>query len=142
MDKTIWLRHYRTNKSAIWIKVELTDGTLVFCPDFEGWTELKTDCEARGVFVKDLRLQFRSHEVRIDTADADGVYLIRSILSMVGGSDKHYYVCGVLKDGMVYKKKYVIPELVLDSEYTDPVENCFEEALIHDPRKTTENREE
>lgn len=142
MDKKEWLKNYRTNKSAIWIKVELTDGTLKFCPNYEGWTELKEECEGRGVFVKDLRLQFRSHEVKVDVDDSEAIYLVRSILSMVGGGDKHYYVVGVLKDGDVHKKKYIIPELVLDSEYTESIDKCFEEALIYDPRKKTEIREE
>jgi len=33
---------------------------------------------------------------------------------------------------------WITPELILDKEYEDEIENCFEEAIIYD--KTQENR--
>lgn len=138
MDKKKWLKKYRTNKSAIWINVQLTNGEEFYYDEFEGWRELKTKCEDENLFIQELSLQFRSHEVTIDLEDAEAVYLIRSVMGQMGADTRQYYTTGILKDGIVHKKMWMIPELVVDKELQDDIEECFEEALIYD--KTKKNR--
>jgi len=125
MDKKKWLEKYRTNKSAIWINVQLTNGEEFYYDEFEGWTELKTKCEDENQFIQELSLQFRSHEVTIDLEDAEAVYLIRSIMGQMGAETKQYYTTGVLKDGIVHKKMWLVPELVVEKELQDEIEECF-----------------
>lgn len=135
MNKKEWLKAYRTNKSAVWINVRLTNGQEFYYDEFEGWRDLKAKCEDEGLFVQELTLQFRSHEVIIDLEDAEAVYLVRSVMGQMGGDSKQYYTTGVLRDGIVYKKMWLIPELVVDKELQDEIEQCFEEALIYDQTK-------
>jgi len=138
MDNEKWLKHYRTNKSAIWINVKLTSGEEFYNDDFAQWLEIKQKCDAEKLFVKELSLQFRSHKVDIDLTDAEGLYLIRSIMGQVGVDSKQYFTTGVLKDGVVHKQMWLVPELLIEKEFSDHVEDCFEEALIYD--KTKKNR--
>ena len=138
MDKKKRLKKYRTNKSAIWINVQLTNGEEFYYDEFEGWRELKAKCDDEGLFIQEFCLQFRSHEVTIDLEDAEAVYLIRSVMGQMGADTRQYYTTGILKDGIVHKKMWMIPELVVDKELQDDIEECFEEALIYD--KTKKNR--
>lgn len=135
MNKQKWLKAYRTNKSAIWINVQLTNGEEFYYDKFEGWTELKTKCEDEGLFIQEFSLQFRSHNVTIDVEDAEAVYLIRSVMGQMGGETRQYYTTGVLKDGIVHKKMWLVPELIVEKELQDEIEECFEEALIYDQTK-------
>ena len=138
MNKKEWLKAFRTNKSAIWINVQLTNGEEFYYDEFEGWIDIKAKCEDENLFIQELTLQFRSHEVIIDLEDAEAVYLVRSVMGSIGSETKHYYTTGVLRDGIVYKQMWIIPELVVDKELKDDIEECFEEALIYD--KTKKNR--
>ena len=97
MKKTNWLEQYRSNKSAIWINVMLTNGQEFYYDKYDGWLSIKEKCEKEALFVKELTLQFRSHEVEIDLTDAEGVYLIRSAMGQFGGTTKNYFTTGILK---------------------------------------------
>ena len=131
MKKTNWLEQYRSNKSAIWINVMLTNNEEFYYDKYDGWLSIKEKCEKEALFVKELTLQFRSHEVEIDLTDAEGVYLIRSAMGQFGGTTKNYFTTGILKQNKVYKKMWIVPELVVDKEIEDNIEDCFEEALIY-----------
>ncbi len=140
MNNEKWLKHYRTNKSAIWIKMKLTNGSEFYIDQHESWMGIKALCEQKSCFFEELSLQFRSHEVKIDLEDADGVYLIRSILGRMGGESRHFYTVGILKDKEVHKTMWCIPELVEEKSYIDDIESCFEEAMIYNEEKKKENR--
>ena len=56
MNNENWLKHYRTNKNAIWIKCKLTNGEELFYPDHTGWLTIKRKCRKHGVFLQDFRL--------------------------------------------------------------------------------------
>ena len=138
MDKEKWLKQYRKNKKAVWIRCKLTNGEEFNYDKFEGWRKIKDKCDKESIFLSELYLQYRSHKATIDISEGvDGVYLIRSMLGAIGGESKEYYTVGLVKGESVSKKMWVTPELVLDKEYEDEVENCFEEAIIYD--KTKEN---
>lgn len=134
MNKNEWLKSYRTNKKAIWINIRLTNGEEFYFDKFEGWKATKLKCESENLFVEELSLQFRSHEVKIDV-EGEAVYLIRSVMGKMGGKSVNYYTTGVLKDWTVYKKMWIIPELIVEKELEDSIDECFQEALIYDQRK-------
>ena len=141
MNNEKFLERYRENKTVIWIKVELTDGLEIFFHEYKTWEGVKKHCEEKSVFVKDFRLQFRSHEIKIDLSDANGLYFIRSVLGQMGGDSKDYYTVGVIKGDVVYKKMWIMPELVEEKSYEDDIDSCFEEGIIYDDRKTKKNRQ-
>ena len=126
-----WLQRYRSNKHAIWINIRLTNGEEFYYDEYEGWLSVKKKCDEKDLFVQEMSLQFRSHEVDIDLTDAEGIYLIRSAMGQFGGNTKNYFTTGILKQNKVYKKMWIVPELVVDKEIEDNLENCFEEALIY-----------
>jgi hypothetical protein len=130
-DRDKWLKHYRSNKHAIWINVRLTNGEEHYYDQYEGWRSLKERCGKENIFIQEMSLQFRSHQVDIDLTDAEGIYLVRSAMGQLGANTKNYFVTGILKQDKVYKKMWIIPELVVDKEIIDDIEHCFEEALIY-----------
>jgi len=136
-----WLSRYRSNKDAIWIKCKLTDDRQFYHDDFKGWLQIKDICDTDGVFVKELKLSFRSHEISVDIDDAEAVYLIKSVMGQIGADTKHYYTTGVLKEGIVYKQMWLIPELVIDKEFEENIEECFRQAVIYNDQEK-KNREE
>ena len=135
MDKQNWLKQYRTNKHAVWIRCKLTNGEEFNYDKFEGWRQIKDKCEKENLFLKELYLQYRSNKATIDIQNAEGVYLIRSMLGAIGAQSKEYYTIGLINGETVSKKMWITPELVLDKEYEDEIENCFEEAIIYDKTK-------
>jgi len=126
-----WLQHYRSNKHAIWINVRLTNGEEHYYDEYEAWRSLKKICDEEDLFIQELSLQFRSHEVDIDLTNAEGIYLIRSAMGQFGGQTRHYFTTGILNKEKVHKKMWLVPELVVDKEFTDDIKDCFEEALIY-----------
>ena len=138
MNNEEFLKSYTHNKYATWIRCKLTNGEEFNYDKFEGWRKIKDKCDKENLFLSELYLQFRSHKATIDIDNGvDGVYLIRSLLGAIGSDSKEYYTVGLVKGNSVSKKMWITPELVLDKEYEDEIENCFEEAIIYD--KTKEN---
>ena len=135
MTNQEWLAKYRTNKDAVWIRCKLTDGRQFHHDEFKGWMEIKDICKKDNVFIQELKLSVRSHVVDIDIEGAEAVYLIRAAMGQIGQKTKNYYTTGILKDGIVYKKMWLIPELVVDKELEDNLEECFEQAFIYDEQK-------
>lgn len=142
MNNQKFLEKYRTNKQAIWIKVKLTNGRELFFDEYSVWEDIKKMCDSTGHFIDKFHLQFRSHEVKIDIEDADGLYFIRSIMGSMGGKSKHYYTVGVIKGDIVSKKMFIIPELIEEKSYEDDIESCFPEGIIYNEQKKKENRQE
>ena len=135
MNNEKFLERYRENKTVVWVKVSLSDGHEVFFHDYSAWRSIKKYCKRKSVFVDGFHLQFRSHEVKMDLFDIDAIYFIRSVLGQMGGDSKDYYTVGTIKDGVVYKKMWIIPELVEEKSYEDDIESCFEEGIIYDDRQ-------
>ena len=135
MTNQEWISKYRTNKDAVWIKVKLTNGKQFYHDNFKGWIEVKKICDEEDLFVEELKLSFRSHEISVDLSDAEAIYLITSAMGQIGAATKHYYTTGVLKDGIVYKQMWLIPELVVDKEFEENIEECFRQAVIYNDKK-------
>ncbi len=141
MNNEKFLEKYRTNKQAIWIKIKLTSGREIFFDDYRQWQAIKDVCEKTGAFIQNFHLQFRSHEVKIDITDADGIYFIRSVMGQMGGDTKHYYTVGVIRGDIVSKKMFIIPELVEEKSYEDDIESCFPEGIIYNGQKKKEDNQ-
>ena len=141
MNNEKFLEKYRTNKQAIWIKIKLTSGKEIFFEDYRQWQAIKDVCEKTGAFIQNFHLQFRSHEVKIDITDADGIYFIRSVMGQMGGDTKHYYTVGVIRGDIVSKKMFIIPELVEEKSYEDDIESCFPEGIIYPGQKKKEDNQ-
>lgn len=136
-----WLSRYRTNKKAVWIKCKLDNGEYRYYDTFSGWTDLKKECEDSGLSLESLSLQYRSHEVDIDIQDCEGIYLVRSVMGKIGDTSRQYYTTGKVSNGKVSKQMWAVPDLVLDKEYTDDVEDCFGEAIIYNEKTRAERKE-
>lgn len=135
-NNEVWLRHYRQNKSAVWIKCILSNGEQKFCDHFSGWIEVRDLCKEKGLFVKKMELQFRSNPKQIEIPqDCEAVYFIRSVMGQMGGETRNYYTTGFLKNGVVKKKMWLLPELVIEKETEDDVSECFEEAFIYNVKE-------
>ena len=141
MNNEKFLQKYRTNKQAIWVKVKLTNGKEFFFEKYDTWKFIKDTCKRVGVSVERLHLQFRSHEVKVDLSDADGVYFIRSVMGQMGGSSKDYYTVGIIKGDRVNKKMYIIPELIEEKSYEDDIESCFPEGIIYNAKEKKKDKQ-
>lgn len=133
-----WANAYNdgTKRKAIWIRVKFSDDRIIYLNDYTQWLELKAHVEELGLEIVEIGLRFRTHEVTVDTTDAEGVYLVRSVMAQFGGSTVHYYTTGILDNGVVRKTRWHVPALVAeDSIEHNDIEDCFEEALIYNGRK-------
>ena len=144
MDQDKWRKFFRSgvNIHTTWVKVMLDNGEHHFFSDFNKWLDLKELCEKKSLFISEMELQFRSHRVKIEIGDdAEAIYFIRSIMGSMGAPSKNYYTVGILRDGVVHKKMFLTPELMVDKEMENPISECFTEAMIYN-EKAKKNGEE
>lgn len=118
-------------KRLIWIYIKFSDGKNIYLKDYASWSLVKNFVQTNNLNIDSIGLRYKSHEIIVDTKDADGVYLVRSIKGEFGGSNKHCYTIGLIKNNKAHKTMWVTPELVEESSYIDDLENCFEEAIIY-----------
>ena len=146
MDNEKWQKFFQSNVKAnlkrVFVKVMTSDNKHWFFSDYDVWYEVKKHCEENSLFIKDLHLQFRSHKCIMNLDDDDGIYLVRSVLGGFGIETKQYMTVGVLKDGLVHKQMWLCPELIKEKEFEDPLDLCFEEALITYEQEKKTNRKE
>ena len=136
-----WKEHYRTNKHAVWIKCKTTDGEEHFMHKMSDWTKLVKACKDKRVKLRNLSIQYRSHEEKLDITNCDNIYLITSIMGSMGAKSRNYLTYGKINGDKVKKQMWIIPELVVEKTYDDIIDNCFEEAII-DVEKTKEIEQE
>ena len=132
-----WLVEYRKDKYRIWIRATLSDGTEVYMPDHKDWLKLKQYCEQKKLKVNNVGLQYRSHSVQLDTVDADGVYLVRSLVGVMGENSRNTITIGKLYGTQVHKTLWITPELIEETKEITDVEECFPEALIFNYEEKT-----
>ena len=132
-----WLDFYLKNQDIVWIKGVLNNDEEVFLESFKEWSAQANRLENECNFFKKLSLQFRSHEIELDIANCEGVYLVRSVIGQLTGYTKETITFGKVNGNNVDKTVYMSPELIVDESYSDTLANCFEEAIIYD--KTPKN---
>lgn len=125
-----WLKEYRKDKYKIWIRATLSNNTEVYLPEHRDWLKLKNHCQDQKVKILKVGLQYRSHSIEINTQDADGVYLIRSLIGVMGENSKQTITIGKLYGDTIKKTMWVTPELIEELNSEDNIEDCFMEALI------------
>jgi hypothetical protein len=125
-----WLEEYRKDKYKIWIRVTLSNGADVYLPEHKDWLKLKIYCEENKLGITSVGLQYRSHSVGVDTSDADGVYLVRSLVGVMGENSRNTITIGKLYGTDVHKTLWITPELIEETKEITNVDECFKEALI------------
>jgi len=142
MNEQKWKDHYSgCDYNVTWVKVMTEDGQHFFFSDYDEWYNVQKHCKENSVFIKDMQLQFRSHQCIMEFPDnIDAVYLVRSVMGAMGMKNKHYFTVGYLKKGIVYKKMWLVPELIVEKELEDTLDQCFEEAMLYNGKK--KNRKE
>lgn len=140
IDPVKWKKAFFQNKRATWIIITLKNDKEFYITNTDQWTEMKEYCEKHNTFVDKLSIQFKSHRERIDIKDVDGLYFAKSIIGILGAESKNTITIGKVKDGKIHKTMWLVPELIIEKEYEDDIENCFQETIIYD--KAKENRKE
>jgi hypothetical protein len=115
----------------VFVHTALSNGNEFYFSDYEDWFNIKSICEDGNLSISKFALQFRSHVESFDVDNAEAVYFVRSVMGQVGQQSKEYFTVGALKRGVVHKKMWLKPELIVEKEYEDTIENCFEEAIIY-----------
>lgn len=133
-----WLQEYRKDKYKIWIKVSLSNKEELYFCEYKDWYKIKDYCKEKMLNVHEIGLQYRSNYLGIDSRDCDGVYLVQSLIGLMGEQSRKTYTVGKIKGDVVEKQVFMTPELIEDRKEEDPVVNCFEEGLLyhHDRAKT------
>lgn len=136
-----WRSFYKTlkNKKQVFISVTLADtNEKIYLTNYKLWMKLKEFCRANNNFISCVSLQFRSHVVNCDIShDTEGVYCVNSIMGWMGGGNKKNIVIGTLKDGIIRKQTFSVPELS-EGKVAYSLENdCFKEAIIYNVKKAS-----
>lgn len=128
-----WQKRYATcdNTKKIWIVVETSDGITAYLEEYDQWLTFKSYCAKNNLSILSIGLQYKSNLIKTDTSKANAVYVIRSVKGQMGGVSRDCYTIGIAHGSKVHKTMWLTPELIEDSSYEDEIENCFEEALIH-----------
>ena len=134
-NKEKWSQVFRTNVRATWLIVTLKDGSEYFIDNTDRWHELKRYCDNNNVFLSKLSIQFKSHRETIDIRGIDGIYFAKSVVGMLGAESKNTYTIGKIKNGIVHKTLWLIPELIVEREFEDYESGCFEESIIYNKAK-------
>ena len=123
-----WQQNY-AEMNTVWI-VELNDGTIVYQDDERpgtedsAWERLGKHCAENHLYIKSMKLKFRSNEVFVAGNDPNikGFFFCKSVLGMmVGGSNYHFYIAGTLKDDILVVVKWAVPTLqAVWSEHRNP----------------------
>jgi len=143
MDEQKWVEHYTNcDYNKVWIKVMTEEGKHWFFSDYNIWYEVKAHCEKNDIFIQDFHLQFRSHQCIIDVADSEGIYFVRSVMGAMGQKTKNFFTVGILRNDIVYKKMWLVPELIVEKEIEDTLENCFKEAMLYNGKKKKNGKEQ
>lgn len=131
-----WLQEYRKDKYNIWIRVILSNNQEYYLKDYKQWFDIKDICKSNNLNVSKIGLQYRSHSIEVDTDNTDGVYLVRSLIGVMGETTRNSFTIGKLIGNKVKKQIWITPELIEESMDEDKIEDCFEEAIIYHETKT------
>lgn len=126
-----WLVEYRKDKYKIWIKVILSNSEERYFCEYNDWFSIKQYCQKNSVNVNEIGLQYRSNYLGINATGCDGVYLVQSLVGVMGEQSKKTYTVGKIKGDKVEKKVFLTPELIEDRTEIDSVSSCFAEGLLY-----------
>ena len=76
------------------------------------WIRLKQYCKETGLYIKSMKIAFRSHEVDVGE-EADGFYFCKGASAfMTSNITNELYIIGTLNDGVLRVEKWKVPELI------------------------------
>ena len=108
-----------------WV-ARLSNGLTVYQDDYRpnlteysAWRRLRQYCKSNSVQISELKLQFRSHVE--DVPKGDGYYFARGAGAWFGKPTDHFFVVGFVKNDIIYKTWWRIPELLKDREQEIPL---------------------
>jgi hypothetical protein len=128
----LWLLEYKQNKYNVWFTIDLSNGEKIYLRHYDEWYgKLKQYCYHNNLKIECINLQYRSNIISIDTRNSNAVYLIRSVLGQIGQANKQTVTIGKLINNTMKKSIFLTPELITYLEEEDPIESCFEEAIIY-----------
>lgn len=130
-----WRKKYLSSsdkeQESIWIFVVLDNDQEIYINKYESWFNLKKHVEKNNLTLKYIGLKYRSNSIKEDVSSCDGVYLIKSVKGQLGGVSKQCFTIGKIKGNEVHKTMWLVPELIEEFSCIDPIEKCFEEAILH-----------
>ncbi len=128
---SVWRELYKKSKYNIWFHIYLNNNIIVYLRNYNEWFDLKNYCETNKISICKIQLRYRSHIVTIDTNNSDGVYLVKSLLGRIGGQGKDTITVGILKNNIVKKNTWLIPELIIHHSDEDNIDKCFPQCIIY-----------
>lgn len=63
-------------------------------------------------------------------------------MGAMGQKTKNFFTVGILRNDIVYKKMWLVPELIVEKEIEDTLENCFKEAMLYNGKKKKNGKEQ
>lgn len=129
-----WKKEFISNgkyKHSIWIYIKLSNDQEIFLKEYDEWLTFGNYCKNNKVKINTIGLRYRSHQIEVDSSNAEAIYLIKSAKGEFGSDTKQCVTIGLLNDGIVHKTMWLTPELIEESKIKDRVEDCFQEALIY-----------
>lgn len=126
-----WLSEYRKDKYQIWVKITLSNNEERYFYNYTDWYIVKQYCQDNLIDISEIGLQYRSNYLGINASDCDGVYLVQSLIGMMGEQSKKTYTLGKIYGNVVRKQVFMTPELIEDRSEEDPVSSCFEEGILY-----------
>ena len=117
LESDSWIQDIEES-TTLWI-ASLSDGTKAFMDDdrpnlyHSAWVRLKEYCETNNLHVVKMQLKFRSHSEFVFDEDSEGYCFRKGVLGSFGSANQHFYLVGILKNGIVNMQKWSVPELIL-----------------------------
>lgn len=144
MDQQKWRDFYSdADIWSVWIKIMTDDGEHFFFSNHKEWKSVKDYCIKNSVFVKDFHLQLRSNEVIVDIhEETEALYFVRSVMGVLNGPTTEYFTIGQLRNGKMHKEMWLVPELIMDRETVETIDECFEEAILYNEEKKTNRQKQ
>jgi hypothetical protein len=133
-----WREEYskcHENKRKIWIYIKLANSQELYLKDYKQWLSIEQYLNLHNTYIVSIGLRYRSQIVERDVSDAEFIYLVRSIKGQFGSVSRECFTIGKVKGDIIYKEMWMVPELIIEEEYKDTLENCFKEALINNDRQ-------
>lgn len=134
---------------TIWV-CELSNGENIYQDDERpgleiesAWIRLAEYLTLNKLDIVSMKLKFRSHEEHVGK-DVDGFFFRKSVLGGLGLNrrecpvNQHFFLAGVLKDGLIQVTKWHTPELtVAENEVRDPLDrkNVGESLIVNNKNR-------
>ena len=106
-DTTFWIATL-SNNEVVWMDDERPERK-----HHSAWIRLKEHCEINKLHVVKIQLKFRSHSEFVYDEDSEGYAFRKGVLGSFGSANQHFYLVGILKNGIVNMQKWSVPELIL-----------------------------